>query len=470
MNKTKIDFKNVLAGIGVGAIFVFLIVMALVRGVNDGSLKASLSGDDNVPPIKIVEDDLGGFSPDGSLSCGIDQTHKSFKSQRVVLDSNGNMFTTYPISDLFKKDSSGNDKWSLSFPSEIIQDTIFLNDGLYVLTSLAGTSGGGVSKVDINTGKVITKWTKNGGSFFFQSTKIVQAPGTNRVYIAEQGSKGNSTVSLIELDSTKAPDAKNLSKITLTAGEIIGGLAVDAAGDLYIASNTKNTITKYNNGSPVWVKGGLPVGTGQGQFNNISYITFGPDGNLYVADAGNKRIQILDTNGNFFSQLKDANTLGNDLTGITSISFDNNGYMYIAGKNGTKKYGKPCGTFKVIKKIIPESTDKFDFNTNIGHSFSLKNGEEYTFSTMQNVVINPRTGEVSNSVTSFWEELVDGYNTKVSCVPSTPTSGTLIVKNTNLVIAHLKDNELITCTFINTKKGYTPAPDTADRYDLPTIP
>ena len=42
------------------------------------------------------------------------------------------------------------------------------------------------------------------------------------------------------------------------------------------------------------------------QFNNPNTVTTGPDGTLYVADTGNKRIQVFDSDGTFKTQLVDA--------------------------------------------------------------------------------------------------------------------------------------------------------------------
>jgi DNA-binding beta-propeller fold protein YncE len=44
-------------------------------------------------------------------------------------------------------------------------------------------------------------------------------------------------------------------------------------------------------------------GTGQGQFNAIRGIAIDAKGNVYVADAGNKRIQIFDGDGTFKSEI-----------------------------------------------------------------------------------------------------------------------------------------------------------------------
>ena len=45
------------------------------------------------------------------------------------------------------------------------------------------------------------------------------------------------------------------------------------------------------------------TGSGQGQFNKIRGIASDAAGNIYVADAGNKRIQVFDGEGTFKSQI-----------------------------------------------------------------------------------------------------------------------------------------------------------------------
>ena len=50
------------------------------------------------------------------------------------------------------------------------------------------------------------------------------------------------------------------------------------------------------------------TGSGQGQFNKIRGIATDAAGNLYVADAGNKRIQVFDGEGTFKSQITSVGT------------------------------------------------------------------------------------------------------------------------------------------------------------------
>ena len=67
---------------------------------------------------------------------------------------------------------------------------------------------------------------------------------------------------------------------------------------VYIADTWNNRISIYTmQGQLVRHIGGY--GSGPGQFNYPSPVTFSPDGDMYVADFGSHRIQVLDANGQF---------------------------------------------------------------------------------------------------------------------------------------------------------------------------
>ena len=72
-----------------------------------------------------------------------------------------------------------------------------------------------------------------------------------------------------------------------------GGVAVDAAGRIWVGDSAKNRVVALSQtGAPLGFAFGS-FGTAKGQFNHPMGLDFGPDGKLYVADSWNSRIQVF---------------------------------------------------------------------------------------------------------------------------------------------------------------------------------
>ncbi len=78
----------------------------------------------------------------------------------------------------------------------------------------------------------------------------------------------------------------------------VSGLAVDAAGRIYVADGQANEVRVFSpKGEFVRALG--RAGGGPGEFKQIGGMAWGPDGNLWVKDWGNTRFTVYDTAGSF---------------------------------------------------------------------------------------------------------------------------------------------------------------------------
>jgi DNA-binding beta-propeller fold protein YncE len=83
-------------------------------------------------------------------------------------------------------------------------------------------------------------------------------------------------------------------------------VAWDSAGNIYVADGFGNSrIAKFDK-TGKFVKSWGSRGSENGQFNMIHGIVVDAQGNVYVADTANKRIQVFDREGTFKTQLVNA--------------------------------------------------------------------------------------------------------------------------------------------------------------------
>ena len=86
-------------------------------------------------------------------------------------------------------------------------------------------------------------------------------------------------------------------------------VAWDKAGNIYIADGIGNTnrVAKFDKDGK-FIKQWGSTGSENGQFNGVKSLAIDAQDNVYVADIGNKRIQVFDADGNFKSQFANVGT------------------------------------------------------------------------------------------------------------------------------------------------------------------
>jgi DNA-binding beta-propeller fold protein YncE len=120
----------------------------------------------------------------------------------------------------------------------------------------------------------------------------------------------------------------SFSAASFGPGSTPAGLASDASGVVYMSRSA--AIEKYSVGSDPTIAPSLTFGTsGAGTLNSPSALALGPDGLLYVVDAGNNRIAAFNTDGDFIS---DFDLL--EPVDPSAVAIGSNGWMYLADGNG----------------------------------------------------------------------------------------------------------------------------------------
>jgi len=82
-------------------------------------------------------------------------------------------------------------------------------------------------------------------------------------------------------------------------------VAFDGGGNIYVADGLGNARVAKFDRNGVFIKSWGGKGNEPGKFATVRSIAIDAQSNVYVADGGNRRIQVFDNNGNFKTQFRD---------------------------------------------------------------------------------------------------------------------------------------------------------------------
>jgi DNA-binding beta-propeller fold protein YncE len=233
-----------------------------------------------------------------------------------------------------------------SFVAEWSEDDI----GRLGPTGLAVTTAGGtdllfasdqingrVITFDLTTGKRIAVWGGVGfGDGEFNSPYgIAVDPASGDLYIAD---RTNQRIQRITRTGTFVMKWGGLGA---GPGEFNGpvGIAADANGNVYVTDHGNHRVQKFrvSNTGGVWEARHLATwggpGSGEGQFNGPFGITLDATGHLWVADGYNHRLQRFDADGRFLGSVGSFGTGPGSFVTPIWVTFEATGAYYVTETN-----------------------------------------------------------------------------------------------------------------------------------------
>ncbi|HUK99587.1 MAG TPA: 6-bladed beta-propeller [Nitrospirota bacterium] len=144
------------------------------------------------------------------------------------------------------------------------------------------------------------------------------------------------------------------------------GMAFDGQGNFWIADTGNDRLQKFSpEGSLLQVIG--KSGSGEGEFNTPSGVAVSPKGNICVADTGNNRVQVFSPKGVFLGAFGRGGKSSGKFSEIVDIATDGSENIYVVDRgndrivktdsNGsylweTGKTGRQDGEFKGPENIV----------------------------------------------------------------------------------------------------------------------
>jgi DNA-binding beta-propeller fold protein YncE len=208
------------------------------------------------------------------------------------------------------------------------------SDNVYVVDS----GNQRIVKFDAS-GAFVTAWGSKGdadGQFMFKSGDgpefgAIGIDSQNEIFVADYTGR----VQVFD------PNGKLLRKWTIKGSQgpflYVFSMALDRVGDLYFAAD--NQVQKFTPLGQVLGKWPAMVkfASGDGEFNQLGYVTVAPDGSIWTGEQAGERIQKFDPQMHFLGKW---GTLGDGPgqygLGIFGIAFDSRGRIWTVDDGGDR--------------------------------------------------------------------------------------------------------------------------------------
>ncbi len=150
--------------------------------------------------------------------------------------------------------------------------------------------------------------------------------------------------------------------------------AIDPEGNLYVEDTGNDRIQKFSPSGEFILKWGSE-GAADGQFNSPEGIAIDSEGNVYVADTDNDRIQKFSSSGEFILKWGSEGAADGQFNSPRGIAIDPEGNVYVAD-NGNDRIQKFSSTGQFITELCALGSDPGLVNNPFGLAVS-GNGKIY---------------------------------------------------------------------------------------------
>jgi sugar lactone lactonase YvrE len=144
------------------------------------------------------------------------------------------------------------------------------------------------------------------------------------------------------------------------------GIATDAEGNIWVADTENNRVQKFNSKGEYLAQFGKE-GTGNGEFKAPKGLTIDASGNIWVVDSGNNRVQKFNSKGEYLGKFGEKGSGEGQFESPGGIAFDNTspGHAFVVdtGNNRVEKFNS---SFKFLAQFGKEGTGDGEFKSPTG--------------------------------------------------------------------------------------------------------
>lgn len=141
------------------------------------------------------------------------------------------------------------------------------------------------------------------------------------------------------------------------------GIATDAEGNVWVSDTENNRVEKFNSKGEYLSQFGKE-GTGNGEFKVPMGLAIDPSGNILVVDSGNDRVQKFSSKGEYLSKFGEKGSGEGQFESPAGIEFSGSNFFVVdSGNNRVEKFNS---SFKLLAQFGKEGSGDGEFKSPTG--------------------------------------------------------------------------------------------------------